>query len=309
MLPVTIEQLDTLDAVIREGSFERAARALRITPSAVSQRMKALEETVGRIVVRRSTPTAVTDAGATLLRYARQVRLLGEEARRELGGDEDGTGWTEVPIAVSAESLELWFLDLVDHLPADSRIALRLFRVDEHHTTEPLRDGSVFAAITVSPEAVQGCSVESLGVMPYVAVATPELVALAADEGIERVPVIDFDDADPLQRRFLKQLGARNPVTGYVLPTTAAFASGIRRGLGWGFMPATAVAEELADGRLAPILPGASVTVPLYLQRWNIASTVLDTVSEAVRRAAAAHLVTGSAHVPRPEDAGFAAGH
>lgn len=293
MLAVTIEQLDTLDAVIREGSFERATRALLITPSAVSQRMKALEESVGRIVVRRSTPTAVTDAGATLLRYARQVRLLGDEARRELGDDGSGAGWTEVPIAVSAESLEIWFLDLVDHLPRDARIALRLVRVDEHHTTEPLRDGSVFAAITVSPEPVQGCTVESLGVMPYVAVATPELVSVATREGIARIPVIDFDGSDPLQRRFLAQLGAPEPIAGYVLPTTAAFASGIRRGLGWGFMPLTAVAEELVDGRLAPVLPDARVTVPLFLQRWNISSTVLDTVSEAVRRAAAAHLVAG----------------
>lgn len=45
------DSLLTLAAVVREGTFDAAAEALHITPSAVSQRIKALEAQVGRVVV------------------------------------------------------------------------------------------------------------------------------------------------------------------------------------------------------------------------------------------------------------------
>ena len=48
--------LAALAAVIREGSFERAASALHVTPSAVSQRIRSLEERVGCALVVREQP-------------------------------------------------------------------------------------------------------------------------------------------------------------------------------------------------------------------------------------------------------------
>lgn len=50
-------QLATFQAVIEGGSFEAAARTLHVTPSAVSQRIKALEQAVGQVLVRRRTPS------------------------------------------------------------------------------------------------------------------------------------------------------------------------------------------------------------------------------------------------------------
>lgn len=283
-----MEQLATLDAVIEHGSFERAAIALRITPSAVSQRVKALEQAVGRIVVRRTSPATVTAAGTALLRYARQVRLLGDETARELGADDDA--WTEVPLAVNAESLDVWFLDLLDHLPASERIALKLFRHDEHRSTEVLRDGEVFAVITVSPEPVQGCTVEPLGSMPYVAGAVPALAERARRDGLASIPAVDFDEQDPLQRMLLDRLGQPAPVARHQLPTTKSFREAVLRGLGWGYLPVATVRDELDRGTIVPVVDDAAETVPLYWQRWNITSRVLDAVTDAVRAAAAAHL-------------------
>ncbi len=48
--------LSALAAVVREGSFERAARALHVTPSAISQRIRLLEERVGCALVIRDQP-------------------------------------------------------------------------------------------------------------------------------------------------------------------------------------------------------------------------------------------------------------
>ena len=69
----------TVAAVVDEGSFEAAARRLHITQSAVSQRIKAMEEQSGRVLVRRSKPIEPTEAGAVLLRLARQLELLTAE--------------------------------------------------------------------------------------------------------------------------------------------------------------------------------------------------------------------------------------
>ena len=55
--------LDALEAIVRAGSFELAAQWLCITPSAVSQRIRQLEEQLGQTVLVRSQPVRPTPAG------------------------------------------------------------------------------------------------------------------------------------------------------------------------------------------------------------------------------------------------------
>ena len=77
--------LECLAALAEAGSFERAAQLLSITQSAVSQRLRALETQVGQLLVVRSRPLRMTEAGKVLLRYARQLQALRADAARELG--------------------------------------------------------------------------------------------------------------------------------------------------------------------------------------------------------------------------------
>ena len=64
---IDVRRLAVLREVARHGSFNRAAVALRLTPSAVSQQISALERTLGASVVRRSTRgVELTDAGRVL---------------------------------------------------------------------------------------------------------------------------------------------------------------------------------------------------------------------------------------------------
>ena len=74
----------TLVAVVDAGTLDAAAQRLRITPSAVSQRLKALEQQLGRVLLVRSKPVAVTDAGASVVRLARQLALLEHDVLAEL---------------------------------------------------------------------------------------------------------------------------------------------------------------------------------------------------------------------------------
>lgn len=172
-------QLATLAAVVRHGSFEAAARALHVTPSAVSQRIKALEVAAGQVLVRRARPTAATAAGEVLVRLAGEVELLEREARAVLG---DG-GPVTLALAVNADSLSTWFPEVLVGLPDD--VLVDVHRADQDRTADLLREGTVMAAVTADRRPVQGCSVERLGAMRYHAVATPGFVArhLAGPEG------------------------------------------------------------------------------------------------------------------------------
>lgn len=218
-------QLAALDAAVSEGTFEAAARRLRITPSAVSQRIRALENSVGRVLVTRSKPTAATESGRVLLRLARQlsvltddvVRELGGEATGEVGGDRDGdlavaAPRIRVPLAVNADSLATWLLPALAELAGS--IDFDFHREDESHTTALLRDGTVMAAVSAVAEPVQGCTSVALGVMRYAPVASrgfvrrwfPELERGArrvSVESLRSAPVVVFDHRDELQHDYL----------------------------------------------------------------------------------------------------------
>src|SRR5690349_14802464 len=99
---IPIELAETLAVVVDEGTMDAAARRLHITPSAVSQRLKALEEQLGRLVLVRSKPVRQTEAGASVIRLARQMALLEHDALAELGADATEAVATSVPLAVNA---------------------------------------------------------------------------------------------------------------------------------------------------------------------------------------------------------------
>jgi len=88
--------LQALDAVIRERGFERAAQKLCITQSAVSQRIKQLENMFGQPLLVRTVPPRPTEQGQKLLALLRQVELLEDEWL----GDEQ-TGSTDAATALS----------------------------------------------------------------------------------------------------------------------------------------------------------------------------------------------------------------
>ena len=62
-MDLDLAQLRALDATVREGTLEAAARALHVTPSAISQRLRALEVATGRILLVRTKPVQVTESG------------------------------------------------------------------------------------------------------------------------------------------------------------------------------------------------------------------------------------------------------
>ncbi|MCS6548697.1 LysR family transcriptional regulator ArgP [Curtobacterium flaccumfaciens pv. flaccumfaciens] len=292
------EHLETLLAAVDHGTLDAAARALAITPSAVSQRIKSMEQQVGRVLLQRTTPVRPTADGAVVLRHARQVRLLDEETSRALGGGSSVV--PSIPLAVNADSLGTWFLDALALVRADTEVVFDLHREDQDRTAELLRAGTVMGAVTAEADPVQGCSSVPLGIDRYRAVASPAFVArYLGDTGTERrmlrrldeVPLVDYDRDDDLQQGYLRQvLGHAPGGPRHFVPTSADFARAVTLGFGWGLLPEAQCLEAIDSGVLVELAPGRHADVALWWQRWNLASPLLERVTDAVRATASSRL-------------------
>jgi LysR family transcriptional regulator (chromosome initiation inhibitor) len=285
--------LAALAAVHRRGSFDLAAADLRVTPSAVSQRIKALEEQTGTLLIRRGTPCAATETGLRLIRHHDEIALLERTLNQDLGL---GSGPATLRIAVNADSLATF---VIPALAATDGYLFDLVIDDQDVSQDWLRRGEVIAAITSHPGPLQGCDTIPLGALRYRATASPAYVRRWFPDGVtakamSAAPALTFSENDRLQTRWAAALipGLTRPL----LPThrmasSHAFVDACLMGLGWSMNPDPLVAPLLADGRLVELIPDTPLDVALYWQFTRLAASALAPVTEAIRRTARASLV------------------
>jgi LysR family transcriptional regulator, chromosome initiation inhibitor len=286
-------QLAALAAVVGEGSFERAARVLHVTPSAVSQRIRQLEERIGAVLVQRGAPCTATPAGAPLLRHAERVALLEADLAAALPGfkRERGVAATRstLRIAVNADSLATWCMPaLARFAAAQPQVQLDLVLEDQDHASELLRRGDVLAAVTSSAAAVQGCNSHALGRLRYVASASPAFVGRWFARGVTAdalaaAPCLVFNRKDELQARWLQRTSRRalQPPCHW-LPSAQAFVDAALAGLGWGMNPLPLAQPHLAARRLVELVPGRTIDVALHWQASRLALPALEALTDAV---------------------------
>jgi LysR family transcriptional regulator (chromosome initiation inhibitor) len=291
--------LAAVAAVAREGSFERAARVLHITPSAVSQRVKLLEERLGAVLIVRGQPCSATEIGARICRHAELVAVLVCELRRELPmlpRDSPDTSHASLRIAVNADSLGTWFIQAMADFGREDAALLNLTLADEDRTAEWLRRGHVLAAVTSVGTAIQGCRVRRLGALRYVATASPSFVRRWFGAGISadtlaRAPSLLFDSNDRLQEVWARRIVRRDvslPV--HRVPATHAFVDAALAGVAWGMNPLSLVRVQLQAGTLVELVPDTPVDVPLYWQATRLKVPILERMTRSVIRAATAAL-------------------
>ncbi len=293
--------LAAIAAVIREGSFERAAAALGVTPSAVSQRVRALEERLGAVLVVRGQPCLPTPAGARICAHVERVRLLEGEvvaalpALESAGGEREGR--VTVRMAVNADSLGTWFPPAAAAFAEATGALLDLVLDDEAHTADRLRSGEVLAAVTADPAPVQGCRTRPLGALRYAATASPAFVAQHFPRGVDAgglalAPVLRFDRRDRLQARWMREaVGAELAAPTHQAPSTQAFVDLALAGLGWCMNPLSLVEDALAAGRLVELVPGQRLDVLLHWQHARVGARLLDALTRAVVDTARRRLV------------------
>ncbi|CAM3154671.1 putative HTH-type transcriptional regulator/MT2039 [Arthrobacter ulcerisalmonis] len=271
-------------AVIDEGTFEAAADILRVTPSAVSQRIKALEASTGQVLVRRRVPCVPTEAGTVLLRMARQVQVLEAEASTALGTT--AASRAVLPVAINADSLATWFVPVLAVAATWQDTTLDLRVEDQGFSSQLLRQGDVMGAITSDPVPVSGCRVELLGHMRYIPVASASLhrrFTKGSTVGWARMPVLKFNVKDTLQRALLTAKGVEQSPPTHTVPSSEGFLAAIKAGLGWGMLPELQLGNELAEGTLVRLGRNTHEDVPLHWQSWSLDSARLHRMGEAVR--------------------------
>lgn len=278
------QHLRALSAILRNGSFDSAAAELGVTQSAISQRLKALEENVGVKLVNREKPCTGTEAGRRIAAHAEHLQAMEQALAVDLGTQVD-VHQGRLRIAVNADSLATWFL------PALADVSQHLYGLhvdDQDFSDEMLRRGEVAAAVTSNGAALAGCDVYSLGHITYVATASRDFMDQYFANGvnaaaISKAPMIRFNEKDDLQFQWLdRNFPGKVRPPFHTVPSSNAYAEATSLGLGWGLNPLALVQDDLKHGRLIDFAPEAALNIPLYWQVSRLHKSLLAPLTRRI---------------------------
>ncbi|MDV7338876.1 LysR family transcriptional regulator ArgP [Terasakiella sp. A23] len=288
--------VEAVSAVIRLGSFEKAAQELGMTQSAISQRIKLLEERVAQPLVVRSKPIKATDAGARLYRHFQHVNMLEQEILSDLPEVSEDS-FKRVSLAVNADSLATWFVRVAEVLFLDYNMLVDISTADENKTLDLLKQGTVMGAVSTQDKRIQGCKVAPLGAMRYVPVARLDFISRYFPDGVtpaalRKAPAVIFGRDDDMHEKFLKQNYriASGEFPCHVVPSSEGFVNVARTGMAYALVAENQVRSYLEDGELVKICDKEFIR-PLYLHSHNIDSTLLKSVVEMTKAIAQMELV------------------
>ena len=301
MGPIAPELLECLAAIVEEGGFDRAAKRLSITQSAVSQRLQSLESSVGTVLIVHGKPLRPTPAGRLLLKHAMQMRLLHADFLQELkslgSGDTNASFREErISIAVNADSIATWALPALTPLVGKG-LPLEIITDDQDFTHEWLREGQVLGCVTTLKRALRGCRVVSLGAMDYVAVVTPETLRKYCPDGfsarsLRGLPFVAFNRKDDLQAEFVSRALRLRHVTlnQRFVPHSEGQVRAVLAGWGASVVPEMLARPWLDRGDVVDLCPSVVLPINLFWHCWNLDSSVLGSLTDAITLAAAKNL-------------------
>ncbi len=289
------KELASLLAIVTEGSFDAAARQLNITPGALSQRIKQMEERAGHSLLLRTQPARTTEIGTSVLRLAQQFQWLSRETAQQLQAlakDELIT----LTIAVNHDSHATWFLRALADFVKNQTAQVELKAIDQNLTIRMLSDGTAVAAVTTRAEAVPGCKVWRLGTLRYKAVAAPEFAKQWFPDLFDqttpiKAPMVCFDRTDTLNHQFARRY-VRKKLQGpiHYVPASSEMVQAVRLGFGWAMLPEPLIVGLLQENELVDLAPDAVIDSTLYWQVWSLQSKLLGILTDHVRHHAKAAL-------------------
>ncbi|PRQ63351.1 LysR family transcriptional regulator ArgP [Vibrio sp. V01_P9A10T6] len=280
--------IEALDAVLHQGSFERAAENLYISQSAISQRIKQLERFIAQPVLIREQPPRPTPVGKKLLGLYRRVLLLEQETMPELLNDTSVRPVT-LSIATNADSLASWVIPALQPIMSKENVAFQFSILDESRSIEKMKNGEVVGAISLDDQPLSGCRAEYLGKMDYLCVASPYFVTRYFSSGVNaqtlsNAPSVSFDMQDSQHKQFLKQhFAVQNEMRiNHKVGSSEAFIALAKSGLAYCLIPRLQIVDELAQGELVEVTPGLSVTNVIYWHHWLLETGILQDISQAI---------------------------
>jgi LysR family transcriptional regulator (chromosome initiation inhibitor) len=282
--------IEAYAVVLQEGGFEKGARRLCITQSAVSQRIKQLEEQFGQIVLLRTTPPQPTDFGKKILRLYNQVHQLEDELRRSRD-DTPLESFTSLPIGLNADSLATWFFEAVRPFLQNHLVVFDLMVDDQEETHRFLREGKVLGCISTRSVAMQGCNVHYLGDVGYGIFCSPGYYQKWFADGFTieaagRAPMITFNRKDHLNQKILARAlgGTLQCCSSFYVPSSEMFLKFIKHGIAYGSLPDQQSSEPLECGEILELAPDHRERVSLYWHCWNLESDLLRCLTRELIR-------------------------
>jgi len=280
--------IHALDTVIQEQSFDKAADMLNITQSAISQRIKQLEQVVAQPVLIRSHPPAATSVGQKLLRHFRQVRQLEYDLIEQILPDE-ADAIVSISIAVNADTLASWFIPAISPLLKKHTLELNLQVCDETRTKDLLKKGEVYAAMSSQSESFTGCKVEHIGEVDYILCATPEFKERYFSKGMNKsslckAPGVEFDQRDTMHSDYIeKYYGLKlGDYPCHVMRSSEAFVTMALAGVAYCLLPHTQANQYLADGTLIDLAPDKPLQRSMYWHSWILEKGVYKEISKCI---------------------------
>lgn len=285
------EAIKTLESVIRNQNFERAAKELFVTQSAISQRINQLEVEHGQRLLIRELPYRPTEMGESILSHYRKVVSLEESL--VLNSNQKDSKKSVVKIALNVDTLETWFMKVLQDPEIAKLLNLQITIDDEKYTLNYLKSGRVDLSIGTMKTPVSNHECIRLGCMNYVLVANPEFKKKhfpkkVADADFANIPAIVFNDRDDLQTAYLKKqfhYSGSYPMT--LIPSTSGGKAAIIAGFGYGLQPVLDIQKELKSKALVLVTP-EKFERELYLHHWNYQSDTLKKLIACIHHASKA---------------------
>jgi DNA-binding transcriptional LysR family regulator len=254
-----LAQLEAFLAVIREGSFSAAAKALHRTQPAISQTIRRLEDEVGRPLFDRASRRGVlTDAGRVLAVHAERLVNFRTQALAAL---DDVRQLRTGRLTVAANELTCLYLLPVLHefrrVYPDVHITIQR-ALASRIPSQVIDYGADLGVVTFRPEGEALLSIVvyldelAFVVPPSHPLAQRDRVSIAE---LARESFVAHHVASPYREKVIetfhkKRVTLRMPVE---MPTIDAIKKFVAMGNGVALLPAIAVEGELVRGELVRV--------------------------------------------------------
>ncbi|MEO8390061.1 MAG: LysR family transcriptional regulator [Polaromonas sp.] len=253
---LTPESISLVGAVHRAGSMAAAARELGLVPSALTYRIRQLEDALDVLLFDRSSRQArLTEAGKELLREGN--RLLTELDAVANRVKRVATGWEpQLTLAVDSVISRTTVMELCEAFFAlNPPTRLRIREEALSGTLEALTSGQADLAIGVAIEAAANTSVQHkpLGSIHFIYVVAPHHPLAAAPEPVTDAMLMPHRAvavADSVQRGSGVTVGLLGGQDIFTVPGMQEKLHAQLRGLGGGFLPEYLACPHVATGRL-----------------------------------------------------------
>ncbi len=280
--------LNALRAIIETQSFELAAKQLYISQSAISQRIKLLEENVGQPILIRSQPIELTRVGEQLLSHYKKVQQLESELLPELLPDSPIKPM-KISLAVNADSLATWFIKAVTPILKKHLIELNLVIELEERTIDKLRSGEAIGAVTTVKEPLKGYRSFEIGKMNYCLVSSVSFKQKYFNEGVNNIslkmaPAISYDHKDDMHVRYISKHFDISPSEYYChrVRSSEAFVEMAKQGVAYCLLPELQIQNELACGELVKLCPEKQLIETLYWHSWVLVKGINKKLSQEI---------------------------